>query len=286
MVMVLLAFIAGCQAPADEPINELVDIGSHQLYLTCMGSGRPVVVIEPGVGETYESWEPIMASVGQTTRVCAYERAGYGRSELGPMPRDSLRAAQELHRLLEEASVDGPYLLVGHSLGALNMQVFADKYADQVAGAILLDPTPAAWINGTGFPELRALFRQEAAGMLSAAEAAAASGKPDEETRASFLASVASELEQLLENTAEQVAAIDSFGDLSLIVIGATEADPNFGESAEAFRQFWNEESRRLAEKSERGQFILAEGSGHQIHLDKPELVAEQINRMVQGAGP
>ena len=64
------------------------------------------------------------------TRVCAYDRAGYGKSEPDPLPRASQRAAQELYDLLKKAGVAGLYVLVGHSLGGLNMQVFADLYPD------------------------------------------------------------------------------------------------------------------------------------------------------------
>jgi hypothetical protein len=81
----------------------------------------------------------------------------------------------------------------------------------------------------------------------------------------------ASEVEQFFGRTADEVAAIDSFGQLPLIVIGASEPDPRFGEDAQAFRLFWNEESRALARQSASGRFILAEGSGHYIYLTRPK---------------
>jgi hypothetical protein len=64
-------------------------------------------------------------------------------------------------------------------------------------------------------------------------------------------------------------------------VIGATEPDPGFGEYAQAYRQFWNEESKMLASKSEVGIFILAEGSSHHIHLDAPQVVIDAILEMI-----
>jgi pimeloyl-ACP methyl ester carboxylesterase len=284
VVSFLLLLLTAYTSLHDEPPDGLIDIGSHRLYIHCVGEGNPTVVIEPGMGESYESWEPIMESLSQTTSVCAYDRAGYGQSDIGPMPRDSQTEADELHALLLESGVEGPYILVGHSLGGLNMQVFAASYPEQAAGAVLLDPSPLAWMSGEGFPELRELFRQEAGAVRAAADSARASSDAEEVTNVDFLETLASEFEQFFGNTAQQVAAINSFGDLPLTVIGASEPDPRFGESAQAFRQFWNEESRTLVGKSENGRFVLAEGSSHHIHLDAPQLVIDEIQQMVINA--
>jgi pimeloyl-ACP methyl ester carboxylesterase len=198
------------------------------------------------------------------------------------MPRDSQRAADELHLLLANAGEDGPFLLVGHSLGGLNMQVYASRYSKEVAGLILLDPSPLAWIAGEGFPKLRELFTQETKAQREAANEAKASSDPEAKAIAPFIDATASELEQFFGRTADEVAAIQSFGELPLTVIGASEPDPRFGEDAQAFRLFWNEESQALARKSTSGRFILAEGSGHYIYRDKPQIVIDAILDMFQ----
>jgi pimeloyl-ACP methyl ester carboxylesterase len=198
------------------------------------------------------------------------------------MPRDSRRAADELHLLLVNSGEDGPFLLVGHSLGGLNMQVYANSHPEEVTGLVLLDPSPLAWMMGEGFPELRELFNQASIAQREAADAASESSDPDVRANAAYLEAVASEFEEFFGRTADEVAAIDSFGELPLTVIGATEPDPNFGEYGQAFRQFWNEESQALARKSASGQFILAEGSSHHIHLDAPQVVIDAILEMTQ----
>jgi pimeloyl-ACP methyl ester carboxylesterase len=198
------------------------------------------------------------------------------------MPRDSQRAADELHVLLANAGEDGPFLLVGHSLGGLNMQVYAHSYPQEAAGLILLDPSPLAWMMGEGFPELRELFKRESKAQREAANAAKASSDPEAKAIAPFLDATASEFEQFFGRTADEVAAIDSFGELPLTVIGATEPDPRFGADAQAFRQFWNEQSRALARKSGSGRFILAEGSSHYIYRDAPQVVIDAILDMIQ----
>ena len=273
--------LAGCTASSDAPIDRQVSVGTHVLYLHCLGKGSPTVVIETGSGETYESWLPLIGKLTQKTRVCAYDRAGYGQSEPGPLPRDASREADELRLLLQKAGLKGPYVLVGHSLGGLIAQVFAGKYPGLLAGAVLLDPTPLGWLTGDAFPELRLMFTQQADDLESQAAAMRSSTDPQARATADFLTMVASEMTEMLGATAEQLAAIESFGNMPLTVVAATQPDPRFGDSAQAFRQFWNEQSEELAQKSTRGVFIRAEGSSHHIHLDAPELVFDAVLEMV-----
>jgi len=282
ILTVLLVFVTSCTPSNELPLDEMVDVGTHSLYIHCLGRGRPTIVIDTGLGESYESWVHVITTLSRQTRVCAHDRAGYGRSEPGPMPRDSQRAANELHLLLANSGEDGPFLLVGHSLGGLNMQVYASTYPEEVAGLFLLDPSPLAWMMGEGFPELRDIFNQQSAALREEADEVSASSDPDAIAIKPYMNATASEFEEFFGRTTDEVAAISSFGDLPLTVIGATEPDPSFGESGEAFRQFWNEESQLLARKSESGQFILAEGSSHHIHLDAPQVVIDAILEMIQ----
>lgn len=282
--LVILFLLSGCGSLSGEPVDKLVDIGTHQLHIYCIGAGSPTIVVDVGAGESYTSWQPVQEQLAEDTRVCAYDRAGYGQSEPGPMPRDGQRAAAELHLLLQNSGEDGPFLLVGHSLGGLNMQVFAASYPEHVVGVVLLDPSPLGWMVGDGFPELRDLFAQETAAMRAAAGAARASSEPEEKAQAAFLDALASEHQEIFGQTAQQVGAIRTFGQLPLLVIGATESDPRFGDDSEAFRQFWNDESRKLAAKSDRGRFVLTEGSSHQIHLDAPQLVTDAVREMLLDA--
>jgi pimeloyl-ACP methyl ester carboxylesterase len=122
--------------------DQLVDVGTHRLYVDCTGSGSPTVVLESGLGETSAYWNQIATSVAGDTRVCVYDRAGRGQSEPAPGPQDGVAIATDLHTLLDGAQVDGPYVLVGHSSGGVYIRVFASKYPDEVAGMVLLDAQP------------------------------------------------------------------------------------------------------------------------------------------------
>jgi pimeloyl-ACP methyl ester carboxylesterase len=162
------------------------------------------------------------------------------------------------------------------------MQVYANSFPAEVTGLVLLDPSPLAWMKGQSFLELQDLFNQASKAQREAADQARASFDPDVKADLGYLDSLASEYEEFFGRTADDVAAIQSFGDLPLTVIGATEPEPGFGEYAMAFRQFWNEESQTLARKSSSGRFILAGGSSHHIHLDAPQLVIDAICDLMQ----
>jgi pimeloyl-ACP methyl ester carboxylesterase len=123
--------------------GQLFQVGNHQLHLHCTGSGSPTVVLEAGLGETsYSMAGWIAPAVAQVTRVCVYDRAGYGWSETAVGPRDGMAVTTDLHTLLAQAQEKGPYVLAGHSTGGVYSRVFAARYPDQVAGMVLLDSQP------------------------------------------------------------------------------------------------------------------------------------------------
>ena len=149
LVVVLLALaVAGAiyQAIATErteraypPPGEMVDVGGYSLHINCVGQGRPTVLLDGGSGEWSAHWVRVQREVSGTTRVCAYDRAGMGWSEMGPEPRDARQITGELHTLLGKAGIEGPYVLVGHSLGGMYMQTYANRYPEEVAGVVLVD---------------------------------------------------------------------------------------------------------------------------------------------------
>lgn len=236
LVFVLSVWCVSCSGGADRPVDTLFDIGTHRLHIYCQGEGSPTIVLDTGAGDSYESWMPLIDSLSENSRICAYERAGYGQSDPGPMPRTSQQIIDELHILLKNTGENAPLLLVGHSLGALNLQGYAAPYPDDVVGMVLLDHPPLGWLVGDNYPELRELFEREVGSLQSQASEVVTAGEPEDQKLANFLMAVASEQEQLFGDSVALVAEISSFGRLPLVVVGATLADPRFGESSEAFR--------------------------------------------------
>jgi pimeloyl-ACP methyl ester carboxylesterase len=109
------------------------------LNLYCEGSGGPTVVFDSGWEDWAPAWIVVQPAVAKWARACSYDRAGSGFSNPGPMPRTSVRIADELHAALHNAHIPGPYILVGHSFGSYNMRTFADRYMPEVAGLVLVD---------------------------------------------------------------------------------------------------------------------------------------------------
>jgi pimeloyl-ACP methyl ester carboxylesterase len=121
------------------PPGEMVDVGGYSLHINCVGQGSPTVILDAGSGLFSAQWVRVQQEVSGTTRVCAYDRAGMGWSEMGPDPRDAGQISGELHTLLGKAGIEGPYVLVGHSFGGMYMQTYAARYPDEVAGVALVD---------------------------------------------------------------------------------------------------------------------------------------------------
>jgi len=135
----------GVGAPADMVYTrpgQLVDAGGFRLNLYCMGSGSPTVVFDSGWEDWAPAWSKVQPQIARWARACSYDRAGAGFSEPGPMPRTSLRIAEELHAALHNAGIDGLYILVASAFGGDNMRVFADRYMPEIAGLVMVDADP------------------------------------------------------------------------------------------------------------------------------------------------
>jgi pimeloyl-ACP methyl ester carboxylesterase len=138
----------------------MVDVGAHKLHITCTGAGSPTVVLEAGFGETSAMWGWVAPELARTTKVCAYDRAGRGLSESAAGPQDGVALATDLHTLLQRSGVNGPYVMVGHSFGALYVLNFAKLFPAQVAGMVLLDGTsPYMMTKSPGYSSLYATSR-------------------------------------------------------------------------------------------------------------------------------
>jgi pimeloyl-ACP methyl ester carboxylesterase len=140
------------------PAGQMIEVGGYSLHLYCTGvntDGRPTVILEPGLGATSAAWAWVQPEVAKTTRVCAYDRAGLGWSHASPQPRDAQHIASELHMLLQNAKIPGPYVLVGWSYGGLYIRAYADQYREETAGLVLLDSSSPQQCTSTPAGEAR-----------------------------------------------------------------------------------------------------------------------------------
>jgi len=114
--------------------------GERKLFIQCMGSGSPVILMEAGGGDESSAWAGIMPALAEQTMVCAYDRAGTGRSDPAPdEPRTAADVQDDLDALLEAASIEPPYLLVGQSFGGAVSLFHAMRHSENVAGMVIVD---------------------------------------------------------------------------------------------------------------------------------------------------
>ena len=290
------AIASGGDAKAYPPPGRLVDVGGYKLHIQCAGTGSPTVVLDAGLGDSSLHWSLVQAEIGQTAQVCAYDRAGLGWSDPGPQPRTPGRIAGDLHTLLINAGIPGPYVLVGHSAGGKNVRMYAIKYPDQVAGMVLVDATgepanslPASaasqslpQVTGSEWSLYGVLRRMGLVRLIGASQ----SGTPamSEQTRTQMalfatgqpgLDATAAEYIGLAADNAE-LQAVPSLGDKPLIVLAADETMKT--------NPRWPEYQRQQAAMSTNGRLIVVPESGHYIQLDQPAVVIDAVRQVVNQA--
>ncbi|WP_421741381.1 alpha/beta hydrolase [Cellulomonas sp.] len=127
--------------PSTATSGRSIDIGGRSLHLECTGTGSPTVLLQPGGGAMSAHMAWIAPRVAASTRVCVYDRPGRGGSDPVETAQDATQIAVDLHALLEQANVPGPYVLAGHSFGGLYALTYAARYPDQIAGLVIVDTT-------------------------------------------------------------------------------------------------------------------------------------------------
>ena len=254
--------------------QEFVDIGEYRLFMMRAGQGRPPVIFEAGAGDDSTTWKGIFEATAQFTHVITYDRAGLGQSDPVPRPRTVLQLANDLQKLVRAAQLEGPYALVGHSLGALISRLYAQQHPQDVVGMVLIDgPHPD---QGNRFAKALTTAGYSDHEAVQAILKAARGVEPANHSEGlDFAASLT------------QVDPAHTFGELPLVVVtsGKSIAEQDRGlpqQAALAFDQAWNKMQVDLARLSTRGVHITAEKSGHYVHWDEPELVVEAIHRVVR----
>ncbi len=153
---------ATASASNGEGISGTFEANGHSLFITCVGTGSPTIVIEAGEGQLSDEMGQITPALAERGRVCSYDRANLGQSGPAPTPRTARDVVDDLHALLGAAAVPGPYLLIGHSAGGMFVQLYPRVYPDEVAGVLITNPVPpcAEWME-KGFPEMSASEQTE-----------------------------------------------------------------------------------------------------------------------------
>jgi pimeloyl-ACP methyl ester carboxylesterase len=260
--------VAPALAPADQQdrvISSPVNIGGRLLFLRCIGSGSPTVILEAGYGDNGTIWAPVQIHASEFVRVCSYDRAGLERSDPPERyPRTGADVVADLHAALTESGVAPPYLLVGHSYGALFSRLFAETYPDEVAGLLLLDPWPETYDD-----QLRALVTSD---QWTAYERMLAAD-PDNEV-VNFIA------------TYDELRAGGPLPDVPLLILShgqpATADCCPPGWPVAAQERLWQASQEAMARLTPKGEERIVPGSGHMIHQAKPDVVVAAIHELVE----
>jgi pimeloyl-ACP methyl ester carboxylesterase len=286
-------------------LGEMVDVGGYSLHLNCTGEagGAPPVVMDSGLGGTVLDWQRLQPELAKSTRVCTYDRAGMGWSDPGAQPRTSRQIVKELHTLLGNAGVKGPYVLVGHSFGGTNMQVYASRYPDEVAGMVLVDsaledekvvaltqslqPSPVLLkVYATiGLTRLPYTLGGETSGLTS----------PELENEQAAISShrkhvfaVADETSSLEESFDENRTDPMSLGNKPLMILTAGSVQLTgtglSQEQANLIDKLHSDSQAALARRSENAKQIIVEESGHYIQVEQPDLVTDATRQVVEAA--
>ncbi len=303
------------------PIGTMVDIGTHKMHVILSGNKttemQPTVILDAGLGGSAIDWIRVQPEIAKFARVVSYDRSGYGWSEGSSVPRTSANIVKELHNLLQEAHIDGPYILVGHSFGGINVQLYAKTYPDEVAGIVLVDSSheneeqdmpqkmldsfpsmsKMAWIVKSFLAPLGALrLIQQQFYMAKAKEAYAAQGYPVEMVEMNLAGKCTTQSFQTLYEEYKNLQislnqlkqSMPCFGNTPLIVLGASKSimseqikTVHDEESSTLYVQMRNRHLADMASRSTNSTLIIAEKSGHLIPLEQPEIIVETVREML-----
>ena len=246
----LLALLLG--ACASLPGKRLVSLDAGQVEFVSSARGAPTVVFENGLGGAMEWWAKVLPALPPDTGTFAYNRPGTGSSSAVGTPRDGAHVVAELRTLLQSQGVRPPYLLVGHSLGGLYMQLFARRHPDEVAALVLVDSTHPNQLDGEGAIDKQSFWVRGVVGAL--------------------VTGVAKEELRLVPQTGQEVLSLPPFVGKPVFVLSAAEPMKEDSDLA----RFSNEKRVDIA-RLHPGAHQVWVDSGHAIPLEKPEAVVNAI---------
>jgi pimeloyl-ACP methyl ester carboxylesterase len=271
------------------PLSDRIAIGGgRHLYLECHGSGSPTVVLDGGHRERGDFWNvsdpalpkatPVLASVQQFTRVCTYDRPGtvvgsapkdFSRSDPVPMPRNAAAAVTDLHELLSAAKVPGPYVLVGHSFGGLDILLYALNYPRSVAGIVFVDALP---------PQLRNQMTPSLWKTYSELNAQPLPGLDYKELETMDFSASLDQVQRALARTTLPAIPIVVLTKDRPFDLAGRELPAGFGEKLDAA---WRRAQRQLAASIAHVPLTVVETS-HNISVERPDVVIDAIRRVVE----
>ena len=257
----LFALLLAVACGGYNPGSRLVDVNGHQLNIRCSGDGTPAVVLISGLATDNHDWVEVEKQVSEFTQICSYDRFGLGESDHRDGTPTSQTATDDLHALISASGISGQVLLAGHSYGGLIAQLYAAKHPDDTFGVVLVDSLHEENLDRAGV-------------IL---------GEP---TMTTFMRALSANPEGVdIRASLDQVQGLD-LGDTPVTVLTAGDhdlpdiIDPGVGRQ---LISAWLYSQRELSKLSTTGVQFIAEGSGHCIQCDRPNVVVDAIREMADG---
>lgn len=313
-LVVLIAVAAGASSAfnalathyywATNPMpGKFYEVGSYKMHIYCTGQGSPTLVLDAGLGFDWTLWGAVQPELSKTTRVCSYDRAGFGGSALRSGTRDADHIAHELHELFAQAGITGPIILMGHSIAGLYIRDYSALYPQQVAGLIFVDssiplqdewpvfkaiiarqPSPAVQFFldraslTLGIPRLE----RQCSPIIFLPGWNADAGKRLAEDNACIphAAAAAAEL-RIIDQSSREALRWKNFGNLPIVIFSQDPDEPQpLGiptDLAKRFSVAWNQMQDQLKDLSTRSRRIIAKSSGHMIPILRPNLLNREV---------
>lgn len=281
------------------PQGRLYTVDGYKMHLYCTGQGSPTIILDAGLGNDSLIWADVQPALAKTTRVCSYDRAGFGWSDLQPSPRDADRITDQLHALLTQAGIKGPIVLMGHSIAGLYIRDYAARYPQNLSALVFVDgSTPlqedrfpgrtkwvllkaklellqTKWLYVLGIPRITGEcnigegFEVSAGKMLS-----------EDQCRAALYTALEREDESFHQSGNETIHT-GPFGDLPILIF-SQDNHPSVSEPLSKVDEIWDQMQEELKSLSTRSRRIIAKGSGHYIQVDRPDLLNSQVADLIR----
>ncbi len=280
-------------------------VDGRQMHIDCSGAGSSTVVIEAAASANWLAWKGVESRLSPLTRVCTYDRAGHGWSEPRPGPRDAETIVRELHALLDQAGVQRPLVLAGHSAGGLYVREYAREFPAEVAGVVLIDSSSPQQLDE--LPGERASYEQEKQDLgrqlmwektevwsgwarlmgrcrdIPSPELQYLAGQYNATVcRPAYVGGEDDEF-QYFEETCREAARLTSFGKVPLLILSR---DPNLDSDKMTAREIageraWDREQEASKSLSPLSWHVIARGSGHGVQHDRLDVVVAEMTRLI-----
>jgi len=270
------------------PPGSLVELNGRKVHVLCAGEGSPTVILEAGLPGSSLTWMSVFSEIAELTRVCAYDRPGYGWSQPTTSPRTAETIVQELRVLLQSTDTQPPYILVGHSFGGLLMQLYATRFPNEFTGMVLVDSSHPDQAHRTlDLQEIDTIsFAMKTLGPIGIVRLLfpVPAGNPESRD-----VSVREQERELLMTSRTLWTATREMSGLRESLRQVTESTVDLGSKplvvlSEGRRraESWQALQEDLSRMSTNSEWQVVDGAGHFVQHDQPDVVVDAVRRVIE----